>query len=221
MKTTPKTRCIVFSDFDGTITVDETFRKVLYHFIPDVSARVIPALDRGALTLREGVIELVSALRSEWVDAMVRFIAREPLRPGFAEFATFLHDRHIPLVIVSSGLRFYVESRLRPWLAHIHAIHALEVDTSGTNMRLQLEHAHPSEAMPKEWVLRSYDAEQRIAIGDSLSDFEMVKAADLVFARDRLLARLQAEHRPVTPYGDFHDVLAAFPDEGATLGRNF
>jgi 2-hydroxy-3-keto-5-methylthiopentenyl-1-phosphate phosphatase len=206
-------RQVVFSDFDGTITINETFRKVLFHVVPQAAHTIIPALDRGEMTLRQGVTDLVRAIPSAATDEIVAYIANEPIRPGFEELLDYLHDRNIPFVVVSSGLRFYVESRLRPWLDRIHAIHALEVDTSGAQMELRIEHQHPTEAMPKEWVLRTYDAAERIAIGDSLSDFEMVKAADRIFARDRLLAELQAEGTAAVPYNDFFDVRHALAED--------
>lgn len=208
-------RRMVFCDFDGTITVNETLRKVLLTFIPETARRILAELDAGTRTLREGVQELVAALPSRCRDAIVELVAAEPLRPGLEEFLGWLERNAIPFVVVSSGFRFYIEARLAPWRDRIHAIHALEVDTSGETMTLRLEHDHPREAMPKEWVLRSYACDERIAIGDSLSDFEMARAADRVFARDRLLRHLQEQGAAVTPYEDFHDVLRALSGEEA------
>lgn len=206
---------MVFSDFDGTITVNETFRKVLYAFVPDTAAAVIPQLDAGTLTLRDGVARLVSAIPSAAREAIIEFTAAEPIRAGFDELTRYLVERNTPLVVVSSGLRFYIEARLAPWRSRIHAIHALEVDCSGPYMGLQLDHDHPREAMPKEWLLRRYDARTRIAIGDALSDFEMIKAADRVFARDRLLQHLHERRVAVTPFNDFFDIIRALqqPEE--------
>ncbi|HEM45948.1 MAG TPA: hypothetical protein ENO23_02780 [Alphaproteobacteria bacterium] len=143
----------------------------------------------------------------------MEFTAREPLRPGFGEFLDWLEHCAIPFVVVSSGFRFYIEARLAPWRERIHAIHALELEQEGGYMRLRLDHDHSREAMPKEWILRGYDCDERIAIGDSLSDFEMVRAADRVFARDRLLQHLQARHMPVSPYDDFFDVMQILAGE--------
>lgn len=208
---------MVFCDFDGTITVNETFRKVLQEFVPATAACILPQLDAGTMNLRDGVTRLVSALPCAQRQAIIAFTEPEPVRPGFGELVRFLAERDIPLVVVSSGLRFYIEACLAPWRKWIHAVHALEVDCSETNMQLLLDHDHPSEAMPKEWILRQYDADMRIAIGDSLSDFEMVKAADRVFARDRLLQYLQQRHRAVTPFEDFFDIIRALQDRKEDL----
>lgn len=203
---------MVFSDFDGTITVNETFRKVLQEFVPDRARAILPQLDAGTMTLRDGVAALVSAIPSARREAIIEFTASEPLRPGFEELTYFLAERHVPLVVVSSGLQFYIEALLAPWRQSIHRIHALQVDCSGPFMNLRLDHDHPREAMPKAWILRQYDAKMRIAIGDSLSDFEMVEAADRVFARDRLLQRMRERRQAVTPFRDFFDIIRAMQD---------
>lgn len=209
----PHPRRMVFCDFDGTITVEETLRKVLLAFIPDTAARVLAELDAGTRTLRDGLQELVAALPSRLHDDIIAFTAEEPVRPGFGELLEYLAVQDVPFVVVSSGFRFYIEARLAPWRTHIQAIHALEPDLSGSCMRLRLTHDHPREALPKEWVLRGYPCAERIAIGDSLSDFEMVKAADRVFARDRLLRHLQERAMPATAYQDFFDVRQALAGE--------
>lgn len=206
-------RQIVFCDFDGTITVNETFRKVLQRFVPEIAATVVPQIDAGSITLRDGVSQLIAGLRCDQRQAIIDYVRPEPIRAGFGEFVDLLAGRGIPLVVVSSGLRFYIEQLLAPWRSGIHAIHALDVSCDGTHLQLRLDHDHPREAMPKEWVLRSYAAEYRIAIGDAVSDFEMVKAADRVLARDRLLQTLREQGRAVEPFEDFHDVIRALENE--------
>lgn len=202
-------RQMVFCDFDGTITVHETFRKVLQRFVPETAAALVPQIDAGRVTLREGVSRLIAALRCDQRQAIIDYVSPEPIRAGFDEFVSLLAQRGIPLVVVSSGLRFYIEQLLAPWRANIHAIHALDVQCEGDNMRLRLDHDHPREAMPKEWILRGYETEARIAVGDAVSDFEMVRAADQVFARDRLLEYLREQQRPVEAFEDFHDIIDA------------
>ena len=44
--------------------------------------------------------------------------------------------------------------------------------------------------------MAKYPADEKIAIGDSVTDINMSLAADLVFARDRLIQYLDAENKP-------------------------
>lgn len=203
---------VVFCDFDGTITVNETLRKVFKHFLGEAGAKIIAQLDTGEITLRETLIRLVALLRSDQKQEIIDYISPEPVRPGFSELLDYLQDVNIPFVVVSSGFGFYIEHMLAPWREKIHAVHALQIDTSGEMMQLRITHNHPFEAMAKEWVMNEYDCDERIAIGDALSDFNMAEAAQIVFARATLLKEMQSKQKPVNAYEDFFDVLNAMKE---------
>ncbi|MNH37612.1 2-hydroxy-3-keto-5-methylthiopentenyl-1-phosphate phosphatase [compost metagenome] len=47
----------------------------------------------------------------------------------------------------------------------------------------------------------------KIVIGDSLSDFEAAKQADLVLARDHLITRCKELDLPYKPFETFYDCL--------------
>ena len=49
----------------------------------------------------------------------------------------------------------------------------------------------------------------KIVIGDSLSDFEAAKQADLVLARDHLIKRCKDLQLPYKPFETFYDCLEA------------
>lgn len=205
-------RQMVFCDFDGTISERETLRALLMHFVPQAAGPVIEQIDAREISLREALPRLVGAIPSRLRDDIIAYTAKEPLRAGFGELLEYLAARAIPFVVLSSGLDFYIKAMLAPYLKRIHAIHALEVDTSGEYMRLNLEHAHPREAMPKAWVMRDYGARRNVAIGDAMSDLEMAEAADIVFARDRLLAWMRERGNAVHAYHTFHDVRRQLQD---------
>lgn len=207
--TAPASGTIVFCDFDGTITVNETLSTILLRFAPEAARSALRGVSQRRATLREALTLSVQALPSALKGEILEYIAAEPLRAGFGEFLDYLAQRKIPFVVLSSGLRFYIEAKLAPWKERIHAVHALDVDMAGPHMRLRLPHNHPTEAMPKRWVMEGYAATQRIIVGDSYSDFEMAAAADAVFARDRLLQEMQDTERPVIPFDDFFDIRRA------------
>lgn len=201
-------KTLLFCDFDGTITVEESLRNILLEFIPDTARRLMHALDNREITIREGLIELIEAIPSDQQDNIIAFALKEPIRPGFEALLDYLAERDIPFIVLSSGLRFTIEQQLAPWKDRIHAIHALDVDRSGPQMSLILDNDHPREAMPKAWVMQRYQADWRIAIGDGLSDLEMITAADQVFARDVLLRHMTRAGLAASPFEDFYDVIS-------------
>lgn len=202
---------IVFCDFDGTITQQDTLQALCERFLPERADALLAGMATGRLTLRAGLSELIGSLRSSDADEIVRFVCRQPLRAGFETFLQHMRDRRIPVVVLSSGMRFCIEARLAPWRTLIHAIHALDVDLGGTHMRARLDAADTPEALPKAEIMRDYPGHPKIAIGDSFSDQRMALHADHVFARDRLLTYLRRRRTAALPYRDFHDIIRRFP----------
>lgn len=202
---------MVFCDFDGTITVNETLRAMFVELLPTQAPSILSQLDQGEITLRQALIDLTNLLPVDSPQRMCKIIAAEPLRPGFSEFVTFLREHKIPLVVLSSGLDFYILSKLQPWLPQIHHVHALRTKTDGEHLQLILDHDDPVEAMPKAEVMHHYHAHFNIAIGDSMSDFQIAQQADLVFARDKLLHQMQGQTK-VCPFDDFFDIRQKLQD---------
>lgn len=212
-------RTVVFCDFDGTITAQDTLQAIVRQFLPADAMEVLAGISRGNISLRAGTERLIGSLPSKQADTVRRFVTRQPLRPGFRVFLQDMYERHIPVVVVSGNIQFCVESRLAPLRHLIHRIHALEVDLDRPRMRALIASGTTSEAVPKADIVLSYPAQRRIVIGDSLSDRSMALQADSVFARDRLLSFLQQRELPATPFNDFHDVLRQFPDSGLRAGK--
>jgi len=200
---------MVFCDFDGTITERDTLQAVCQEFIPEVAARVLPAMGRLEISLPVGTSELLSHLPSAAADDIRDFVCREPLRRGFEQFALQLKDWRIPLVVLSGGLDFCVEARLQPWRPLLHNVHALSVEFDQTFMHARMCDESGRETVPKAAIMRAYGADHSIAIGDSLSDHSMALQADRVFARDRLLTFMHRQNKAVEPFCDFEDILAA------------
>lgn len=209
--TTPAhTKPVVFCDFDGTITRQDTLFHVFQTLIPHVAATVCPAIGRGEISLRHGLEQLISHLPTSAVGRISALISEQPLRPGFASFLEYLSARDIAFVVVSSGLRFAIEKRLASYRPLIHGIHALDVDLSGPFMRALIPHDDPEEAVRKADVLARYPASTRIVIGDSISDYRMARQADYLFARDRLFEFAARNGLAAEYFDDFYVLLHKF-----------
>ncbi len=211
---------MVFCDFDGTITERDTLQAVCQEFIPDVAARVLPAIGRREISLQSGVSTLINNLPAAAAADIRDFVSREPLRQGFEQFAQQLMGWNIPLVVLSGGLGFCVEARLQPWRHLIHGMHTLDINFHQTFMRAMIRDNSNQEAVPKAAIMLSYATENRIVIGDSLSDQSMALQADRVFARDRLLAFMRRKNRAVEEFADFEDILAALQAKGTASHCN-
>ncbi len=196
----------VLCDFDGTITAVETFVAVLKRFAPDISAQLLPEMYARRLTLRQGVQQVLQSIPSADYPDIIEFTRQQPVRPGLTELLDWLQARQIPFVVVSGGLRGMVEAVVQPWRDLIHAIHAVDVDTSGSHLHPSCDFVGETDFMDKVQVMRKYAPEFAVAIGDSVTDLNLALAAPLVFARDRLAHYLADQHKPFVPWTDFLDV---------------
>lgn len=197
---------IVFCDFDGTITAEETFVAVLRHFAPDLSAQLIPEMYARRLTLREGVRQILESIPSSRYPDILEFTRPQPIRPGFPELLDFLQNWGVPMVVISGGLRGMVEIVLGSLVDRVYAIHAVDVDTRGSCLRAISDYEDGTELVAKVKVMEEYPVEERIAIGDSLTDLNMALEVPVVFARDRLAEYLDEQRKPYIPWNDFLEV---------------
>ncbi|MEO0948242.1 MAG: haloacid dehalogenase-like hydrolase, partial [Cyanobacteria bacterium J06641_5] len=103
---------IVFCDFDGTITVEDTFAGAIAPLVPEAAERILPALFARQMTLRQGVRELLGAVPSDRYADILAYAAKQPIRAGFADLLAWLEARQVPLVVVSGGIEGMVRAVL-------------------------------------------------------------------------------------------------------------
>ena len=207
----------VFSDFDGTITAQESFVRVLETFAPEASALLIPKMYDLSLSLREGVRLLLESIESRHYPEMLDSVRRTPLRPGFEEFLSFLEARGIPFVIVTGGITAFVRATLGPLEKRVNGIYGADLDTGGRTLKLHSDWEAGSELVSKPLVLetvrKTFPVDLPVAIGDSVTDLEMALACPVVFARDRLAGYLDQRGRSYYRYEDFVDIRRTFQKE--------
>jgi 2-hydroxy-3-keto-5-methylthiopentenyl-1-phosphate phosphatase len=197
---------IVFCDFDGTITEQETFVAVLKQYSPTLAAECIPQIYALKMTLREGVRKMLEAIPAAAYPEILAFAKTQPQRSGFPEFLTFLQQHQTPCVIISGGLKGMVEAALGNLTSHIEAIYAVDVDTTGDRFQVYSPAEGETEFVSKVDLMQRHPCQEKIVIGDSVTDLQMALAGDMVFARDRLAQYLAERSIPHHLWQDFSDI---------------
>lgn len=197
---------IVFCDFDGTITVDETFVTVLRKFAPVLSEKLLPEMYAKRLTLREGVKEILQSIPSASYPEILEFTKPQLIRPGFIELLDFLEFQGVSLIVISGGLRGMVEVVLDGIVHRIERIYAVDVDISSAYLKVNSEYEGDTELIAKVQVMDQYPADEKIAIGDSITDLNMGLQASIVFARSPLAEYLDEHQKPYIPWNDFFQI---------------
>jgi 2-hydroxy-3-keto-5-methylthiopentenyl-1-phosphate phosphatase len=205
-------RRVVFCDFDGTITAQETFVAVLKEFAPELAAELIPQMYALKVTLREGVRKILESIPSSRLPEIIEFSRTQLMREGLPELLDFLDSQDVPFVVVSGGLREMVEVVMGELGQRVRGIHAIALDTSGSHFRVLSPYEGDTELVDKVKVMEMYPADGKIAIGDSVTDLNMAISASVVFARDRLVQYLEERHKSYIVWNDFFDVRDALKD---------
>jgi len=207
MNSKEKYKRIVFCDFDGTITAEETFVGMLKQFATENYTRVKQLIIDKDITLAEGVRKMVESVPSEKYPQVLDYIRVKEIRAGFPELLDYLYFHGVPFVVISGGLLASIKTRLEAFAARIHSIHAAEVNTDGDFLKLFSEYQNQTELVAKAEIMSTYHFEQAVVIGDGITDLNMAMAADIVFARDYLSGFLAQNNKSFIRWNDFFDVL--------------
>ena len=206
MKPRKKHRQIVFCDFDGTITTEETFVGMVKTFASAPYAEVKQLIIDGQITLGEGVRRMVESIPSKKYPDILDYILSRRIREGFAELLDDLSSRDVPFVVISGGLQETVSARLAEYQGQIHGIHAAKVVFKNGFLSVSSAFESDVQLVDKTQAMALYDYEAAVMIGDGITDTDMGMSADLVFARDYLARYLAERNKPFIRWKDFFDV---------------
>jgi len=201
---------ILFVDFDGTITSEETLEGILKRFTPRY-LYLWKGLQfkLGKITLAEVVHYAFTVIPSSKLEDILAYVRSVPVRPGFEDLLKTCQELGIPVVVISGGIRPCIREKLAPYMDYLLDVYDMELDTSGKYMAVSSEYEEGDHIMSKPRVMEKYDYQKCMCIGDSYTDFYMAQKADVVFARDRLAEKMKEDGLPYTPWEDFHDVEKA------------
>lgn len=203
-------KTIVFVDFDGTIMMEDTLDGSVRLFASSEEYRTVRGkLVAGEMTLSQVVRYAFDGAPSSRLGRMLEYVDSVQVRPGFSEFLDEMARRQIPVVVISGGIRQFVERRLAPYRDKILAIHAVDLDVSTEQMQLISPYDDGNELLKKTDVMALYKYSHAVGIGDSYTDMKMALAVDTIFARSELAQYLMKLKKPYLPYESFFDVIKA------------
>lgn len=185
-----KTRVHIFSDFDGTITEQDTLIFLTTHLGggSELVAAIGRLLREGQLSLREGIAAEMRSIRAPFAAAEKLLREQVQLDPHFKAFAQWCHTQALPLTILSAGFQQNIELFLpRDEFPQLEILaNELRPDEScgwQCLFRDQTDEGHDKARALREARARG---QYTIFIGDGLSDRAAAAAADEVFAKHSL-----------------------------------
>lgn len=239
-------KIICFSDFDGTIFMQDTGHQLFDNFGCGPCQREILAkqMESGERTFREVSDELYASLNVPFDDGFEVMKTALDIDPDFQVFHEFCVNNNIPFNVISAGLKPMLRKVLDHFLGEDMSKH---IDIVANDVKItEGNNGHSWEAvwrhdtplghdkalsMQEARALAQLEADNGtipliIFIGDGVSDLPAAREADVLFARRGL--KLEAyciEHNiKHIPFDTFADIqievmkLAKLDDE-KTKGR--
>ncbi|TYP72644.1 2-hydroxy-3-keto-5-methylthiopentenyl-1-phosphate phosphatase [Paenibacillus methanolicus] len=213
----PSKKQVIFCDFDGTITVNDNIVAIIKHFNPEGWEPIVDDIIAQRKSIAEGVGELFRLLPTSMEREVVDYaINNVRIRDGFQELLDYCARSGTEFYVTSGGIDFFVYPVLARFGIPADHIYCNGSDFGGD--RIEITWPHPCDehctnncGMCKTTIMRNFPPEThtRILIGDSVTDFEGAKLADVVFSRSHLTTKCEELGLPHTEYNDFHDIVAA------------
>lgn len=210
------TKPIIFSDFDGTISLVDVTDQILERLADSAWHQVEERWVRGEIGSRQCLEQQMALVRTEAVP-LDELIDSVPLDPGFVTFYRLVQARQIPFYVLSDGFDYVIRRVLRRSGAAGPLRNGWHLFSSGLKCeagRLTTSFPHPAAgcehgcATCKPGIMRQLagDHSPVIYIGDGLSDRFAVEAASLVFAKHGLLEYCRSEAIACQPFESFADI---------------
>jgi 2-hydroxy-3-keto-5-methylthiopentenyl-1-phosphate phosphatase len=212
---------IIFCDFDGTITAKDNIIATIAHFNPPGWNAIVDDIISGNKSIRQGVGELFALLPSEKQSEIIQYaVGNASIRSGLKELLNYCELHGIQFLVTSGGMDFFIHPLLASFKLEPERIYCNHADFSEEFIRIDWPHPCDEECpnqgcgMCKTTIIRKYPEDQyvRILIGDSITDFEAAKLADIVFARSHLIHQCEQLGVSYEPFETFHDVVKRLDD---------
>jgi 2,3-diketo-5-methylthio-1-phosphopentane phosphatase len=207
----------VLVDFDGTACTADVSEALLEEFGRPDWPIYDEMVDRGEMGLREAASHQSGMLSGTREQMLAFALERCPLDPTFPSFVGWVEESGLPLAVVSDGFAFYIEPMLRSaGLEHLDVITNELVFDAGSDGAPELRHpnGHPECVgcgTCKMLAVQRFHQEYGpvVFIGEGQSDRYGALYADVVFAKDALVAICERDGVPAVPWNDFTDVRRA------------
>ncbi len=204
----------VLCDFDGTITLTDTFAYILKKYAQGDWQQYDRQYERGELTLQDVVKKQGMMIRTPEMVLVAEMERVTAFRPNFDKLIAYCRTNKAPIAVVSAGLEFVINHllRMKGW-NHLAKLYAAKAETTPDGIRLTFPRLRDKTSLDlKDDLVRFHQSKgRRVAyIGDGLWDLPALKLAEYRFAvkGSRLAGLCRQQNILAREISDFQEVIA-------------
>jgi len=204
---------VILCDFDGTITVEDTGVVALDYFTEQDWRYYDTLLEQQKMTLEECIktqFEMLDGQKSKILEIIKE---RVSVRPNAKKFINFCYQKDINLIILSAGLDFAIEYFMEQIDSNQNiSIYSPKTSFIDNKLVITFPNLNYEDSKNfKEDIVKKYkkDVNYSIYIGNGLSDFEGVRAANFSYVvnKSKLANLCKTEHIPHKEFQDFAEII--------------
>ena len=240
-------KVIFFTDFDGTITLQDTNDFITDNYGMGLEARrqLFHAVIDDTDTFRNTFQKMLDSWKLPFPKVLEILKHNIELDPGFRDFMIWAREKKVPVIVLSSGMVPVLETLLNHLLGE-DLFRDIEIVANKTQTRAPgnsldkpegwtiLFHDDSGFGHDKSLTIRPYanaiakmpldERPTLLYAGDGVSDLSAARETDLLFAREGkdLVVWCEKEEIPFTEFNSWHGILAETKDiyEGRKTVKN-
>lgn len=208
---------IVFTDFDGTIAVEDIGDAMFVRFGDmNVCSESFDQYRSGKIDARDCWRKGFASISSLTKDEFTAFACSKAVDIDFKPFVEFCSEKNISVTVLSDGFDAYIDPVLqREGLDLLPRFsNRLQFNDDGTVEPIfpygDAECQRCANCKRNHLLTRSSDTNVIVYIGDGISDRCPVQFADIVFAKDALVGFCETHNITFHRFENFSDVLKTF-----------
>jgi 2,3-diketo-5-methylthio-1-phosphopentane phosphatase len=207
----------VFTDFDGTIAVHDIGDAMFERFGDiGICSKSFQEYRSGAIGARDCWRKGFATMPPITREVFTEFALQQPADAHFREFVEYCEAHQIPVTILSDGFDAYIEPVMeRESLERLPRFtNRLQFNADGSVEPIfpytDAECSRCANCKRNHLLTRSSDDQVIVYIGDGISDRCPVQYADVVFAKDSLVAFCETQNITFHRFNDFSEILKVF-----------
>ncbi len=219
MKMINHKRFKIFSDFDGTISLQDVGDTLFKKFGDEKKAEeIITSWKEDEIEAPEMWRGLSALVDSFDMKVLEEFLLSIKIDPGFTELVKFCRENDLDFMILSDGFDYYINTILKNLGVSDLKIFSNVMEFGEKNEPI-VSFPHTDEDCGKganckrnHILNNSGDDEFTFYIGDGLSDAYAAQFCDFIFAKDTLLKHCEKNRISYYPYKSFFDIKERITD---------
>ena len=206
---------IIYCDFDGTITKEDSVNKFLSLFADKKWLEVEDRWINGKIGSRQCLLEQVDLLPALPENILQNYIDSIEIDDYFISFYNFLKKHNYELVILSDGFDMFIQKTLAKYNLTDIKYFANTLTVKNNKLSMEFNNGNPNcENTSGTCKCSKTEIESFYYIGDGLSDACIAKKATKLFAKKNLKKYCDEQKIDYINFETFEEILGYFARKG-------